>query len=94
MHKCLLSQDIDQVVVPALGILTELFQVRSDLVDDSEILDPETLSDIDLGRLLRNQKFTEFTDFVFTTTSEQFNHVKTMIEELQAAARENKAALN
>ena len=77
-----MSHNIEDLVIPALSVLTELFQSRGDLIETSEILDSEALRDIDLGRLLKGQFYNAYTDFVFTTSCEQFNQARLKLQDL------------
>ena len=47
----LASQDIDGLVCPVLNVLTSLFSHKSELVEKSEIMDSDTLVNINLGKV-------------------------------------------
>ena len=64
MEKMLLADDLNELVVPALNILTKVWEAQPGLVDESGIFDPETLKEIDLARLLRSQNYDVYTSFL------------------------------
>ena len=86
------SSDLNELVVPTLGILTEIWSFRGDLVEQSQIFDTEPLIAADLGRLLRAGHFTEYTNFLVTGMSESFAHQNDKIKALENKAEEQKNA--
>ena len=67
-----------------LNVLTSLFSHKSELVEKSEIMDSDTLVNINLGKLLKAQRFEEYTNFMYTTTCEQFVHSREQFDDLTA----------
>ena len=84
MEKMLLSDDVNELMVPALNILIKVWSAKPDLVDESGIFDAESLREVDLGRLLRAQNYEVYTDFFITGFQQQFNHTRTRLEDLSA----------
>ena len=66
MEKMVLSDDVNELMVPALNVLINVWSAKPDLVDESGIFDAESLREVDLGRLLRAQNYEVYTDFLIT----------------------------
>ena len=86
MEKMLQSENMKDLMVPSLGVLTDLFENRGDLVEQSELVDSEPIRDIDLGRLLGAGHYKAYTDFMMVTSSEQHSQVRTKVEQIEKKA--------
>ena len=82
MEKMLLADDVNELMVPALNILINVWSAKPDLVDESGIFDAESLREVDLSRLLRAQNYEVYTDFLITGFQQQFAHNRSKMEEL------------
>ena len=49
------DDNIEQIVTPAVEVLTELFIHKHDLIDQSEIFESETIQELNFGKLLENR---------------------------------------
>jgi len=61
-----------------------MYNVKSELVERSEIFESAPLLDVDLGRLLRSGHFSEFTNFIITATAQTLAHKRDQLEDLQS----------
>ena len=81
MEKLLASENLRDLMVPSLIILTNLFQQRGDLIEQSDLLDPDLIREINLGRMLGAGHYKAYTDFLMTTNGEQFAQARTKMEQ-------------
>ena len=47
------NTDIKNMVVPTVMVLTDVFSVHPHLIDKSELVDNDSVEEMDLGRLLK-----------------------------------------
>ena len=82
MEKIALQDDVNELVVPALGILASVWAAKPELCESSGIFDSESIKELDLGRLLRAQKYDEYTSFIVAGISERFSHHRNRFDKL------------
>ena len=74
IRKMLEDEDeIEKVVTPAVEVVTDLFIHKHDMIDQSEIFVSDNIQNINFGKLLENEQYTAYTDFILVTISELFN---------------------
>ena len=66
------DDNVELIMTPAVEVLTELFIHKHEMIDTSEIFESDTIQNIDFGRLLENNQYTAYTDFILVTISELF----------------------
>ena len=60
---------MNEIVVPSVKLLTGIYSNQPHLVGVSKILQQENISKIDLGRLIENENYSEYTDFMLVLRS-------------------------
>ena len=72
IKKMIDKGNVETIVTPAVEVLTKLFIDKHEMIDQSEIFESDEIQKLNFGKLLENNKYKEYTDFVLVTTSELF----------------------